>query len=103
MTREEYENYQQSVAEFFVEEGLNNLSSDNDEPYFSWNACDCCGTHLGGNRYDCSGYCEETGEVQDGYCVCEDCVYYAEYGQLDDDTMWQIEHDNTPVKGKADE
>jgi hypothetical protein len=22
------------------------------EPYFSWSPCDCCNTHLGGDRFD---------------------------------------------------
>lgn len=94
-TKEEYEQYKENVEAFFEREGLGNLSqiSDdegNNEPYFSWRPCDCCGCHLGGNRYDCNGYNPATKEVQDGYRVCEDCVYFVEYGRLDDTTMMRI-------------
>ncbi len=94
-TKAEYAEYQKSVAEFFEREGLQNLSTVSQEegltePYFSWRPCHCCGSHLGGNRYDCNGYNATTEEIQDGYSVCEDCVYFVEYGRLDDMTMMEI-------------
>lgn len=61
-----------------------------DEPYFSWSGCDCCGGLLGGNREHASGYNPKTKEIQE-YKVCTDCIYYAEYGQLDDMTMMNVE------------
>jgi hypothetical protein len=95
MTKQEYADYEAAVAEFFSH-GLTNLSTKSDEngntePYFSWRPCQCCGTHLGGNRYDCNGYNSKTKEVEDYEFICEDCVYYAEYGRLDDQTMMEIE------------
>ena len=97
MTKKEYENYTTRVELFFKNEGINNLSqiTDDDgdcEPYFSSKNCDCCNRSLGGDRYDCNGYNPETKEVQE-YSVCIDCVYYAEYGQLDDMTMMDMEED----------
>jgi hypothetical protein len=87
--------YQARVAEFFSH-GLNNLSAKSDEngtcePFFSWRHCQCCGTHLAGDRYECDGYNGVTDEVEEYDCICGDCVYYAEYGQLDDMTMLEIE------------
>ena len=95
---EDYAQYQADVAEFFKREGLANLAYDADkypegcvEPHFSWSPCDCCGRQLGGDRVDCSGYNPTTNEVQDDYQVCPDCIYYVEYGRLDDTTMLRIE------------
>lgn len=60
-----------------------------DEPYFSWRSCDCCGGMLGGNREHATGWNPTTKEIQE-YEVCQNCIYYAEYGQLDDMTMMEI-------------
>lgn len=98
MNKQEYQEYEQSVADFFEREGLSNLSADSNvyeegciEPHFSWSRCDCCNRPLGGDRTDCNGYNPTTKEVQDGYSICCDCYYYAEYGRLDDMTMLEIE------------
>ncbi len=96
MTKQEYAAYQATVAEFFSH-GLNNLSAKSDdngtmEPFFSWHPCQCCGDPLGGDRYECDGYNGRTKEVEKYEYICTDCMYYAEYGQLDDTTMWEIEH-----------
>lgn len=32
---------------------------ENEEEYFSWRACDVCGSRLGGNRYPCAAWCED--------------------------------------------
>lgn len=95
MTKHEYEQYQKAVADFFEREGIRNLSSDSEvETFFSWKRCDCCLRPEAGDRAFASGYNPKTEEVQDEYEVCFDCVYYAEYGQLDDDTMWEINHES---------
>lgn len=96
MTKHEYSRYQAAVADFFAREGLANLSAiaDDDgnvESYFSNRPCECCGCHLAGDREDCNGYNPTTAEVCGPFSVCPDCVYFAEYGRLDDDTMWSIE------------
>ena len=96
MNKQEYAEYEEAVSDFFEREGIQNLSAKSDdngtiEPYFSWSSCDCCNTGLGGNRYDADAYNPTTKEIQE-YRICEDCMYYAEYGRLDDQTMWGIEH-----------
>ena len=106
MTKQEYVEYVNTVHSFFEREGITNLTGtcgeniDEEcpacekivgyEPYFSWQPCECCGTTLGGNRIHASGYNPTTKEI---YCyeICTDCEYFAEYGQLDDTTMLEIE------------
>ncbi len=91
MTKEEYVEYKQTVAEFFEREGIANLSSMSHESFFSWRPCQCCGTGLGGDREEANGYNPTTQEVQTYDCICIACIYFAEYGQLDDTTMQEIE------------
>ena len=92
MTRKEYQQYEAAVSAFMQAEGINCLSrSDSDrEGDFSWRACECCGSSLGGTRIDASGYNPQTREIQE-YRICTDCEYYAEYGQLDDQTMLDMD------------
>jgi len=118
MNKAEYADYLAAVKEFMEREGITNLSSGHitcpdcivefddsgkcpkcgadrevcNEPFFSWQPCECCGSSLGGNREHATGYNPTTKEIQ-AYTVCEDCVYYAEYGRLDDTTMAEIERD----------
>ena len=97
MTKQEYSDYQEYVASFFRDEHITNLSTINDiegdtlDPSFSWQPCDCCGSSLGGDRYKCNGWNDQLRAIQDYDHVCPDCVYYAEYGRLDDMTMMDIE------------
>lgn len=49
-----------------------------DEQHFSWSPCDCCGSRLGGDRWDakCFGVnlkTEKFEEVDSG-SICIDCV-----------------------------
>lgn len=96
MTASEYQDYQARVARFFEREGVHNhLSPISDEKgnweeYFSWRPCDCCGSPLGGNRIDVDTYRLANTDVILKFSVCTDCLYYAEYGQLDDMTMMEI-------------
>ena len=90
MTKDEYANYEQNVAAFFTNEGINGLTTDDEESYFSWAPCECCGSTLGGDRYRASGFNPKDREVYK-YEICTDCMYYAEYGQLDDMTMLGLE------------
>jgi len=91
MTKKEYKEYQDKVEDFFKKEGINCLSSKEDcEASFSWRSCDCCGESKGGNRVECAAYNPTEKEIFE-YEVCEDCFYYCEYGQLDDQTMLEIE------------
>ncbi len=85
-----YAAYEAAVKEFFEREGLTNLSAHTMEPYFSWRPCECCGSPEGGDRYDANGYNPTTQEVQEYEFICTACVYYAECGRLDDQTMEDI-------------
>ena len=92
-TKEQYEEYKRRVDEFFKREKLNSLTSIDPEAeeYFSWKECDCCNRSLGGNRIDCHGYSSIDKEIKGPYSICTDCYYFAEYDQLDDMTMLEIE------------
>jgi hypothetical protein len=92
MTHKEYEEFKKDFADFMEREGLDNLSlqSDCNEPYFSWRACVVCGA-IAGDRYDCNGYSTRDKEVKEYEGVCQDCVYFAEYGQLDDQTINEMD------------
>ena len=59
------------------------------EPNFSSQACDICGSHLGGDRYAAHALDDDNEIVH--FEICTDCIYYMEYGQLDDMTMLEIE------------
>ena len=105
MNSQEYKEYEADVAEFFERECITNMSSTYDEdtgegsmePFFSWSPCQCCGSTLGGDRQECSGYNPTTKEVHGPFTICQDCEYYAEYGRLDDQTMLDIEEDQKEV------
>lgn len=94
MTKAEYAEYQQAVADFFEREGVANLICWNSRPFFSWCPCECCGRPEGGYREEASGYNPTTETVQVYDCICLDCVFYAVNDQLDDATMQEIERDS---------
>lgn len=94
MTKAEYAAYEANVRETLDGLKLRNLSATCDEPFFSWRPCEVCKSHLGGDRYTANGFSEEFGVVEFDM-VCQDCIYYAEYGRLDDVTMDQIEKGTT--------
>lgn len=98
MTSHEYELYKSAVARFLEAEGIECLSPRETDPYFSHIICECCQRRLAGNRYDAEGHNPHTKETQ-VFAICEDCVYYSAYGQLDDTTMLQIQ-DSKPKPGK---
>lgn len=102
MNRKEYEEYCRTVEQFFTDEGITNLSLvyDDDqptEPVSSAGLCDCCGTNSYGYRYEASGFypgdpsMSGQGKMVKYYVVCRDCLYYAEHGRLDDQTMLDID------------
>ena len=46
------------------------------EPYFSWSPCECCGSCLGGDRYDLTGRLDSvTGDFIEVSC-CVDCYSF---------------------------
>jgi hypothetical protein len=49
-----------------------------DEGGFSWRACECCDSGLGGNRYAAHGWLDGKLIHLD---ICEDCLFYLEYGE----------------------
>lgn len=101
MNRKEYSEYEAHVADFIKREGLSFLSTGTDEnmlseeqggnvdPWFSWNPCDCCGCGLGGNREYLFARDSEDKLVH--FEICTDCVYYINYGRLDDTTMMHLD------------
>jgi hypothetical protein len=102
MTSKEYDDYVWRFNDFMEKEGLDNLSpeiadeenGDWFETDFSSRPCECCRRErMAGSRVQCNGYNPTTKKVQDGYSICHDCVYFATYGVLDDDTMWEVEKD----------
>jgi hypothetical protein len=118
VTKKEYNDYRTRVERFFAKEGVENLSTGllkcpdceaefdggacpecgkdagefPTEPHFSRRPCECCERPEGGDRYDANGYNPMAEAVQE-YQVCPDCVYFAEYGRLDDTTMAEVEAD----------
>lgn len=101
MTREDYAAYVAAVAAGCEREGirLDSLSGyfDDDsgertrDPYFSWRPCPICSRSQGGTREDQLAVSTNTGLVVTLEHVCEDCVYFAAYGRLDDSTMLAVE------------
>jgi len=102
--RAQYLDYQSRVASFIATEGLTHLSTgcipygqpdgqqeDNQdgEPWFSCRPCDMCGCTLGGHREYLFG--KDVSQEICQFTICEDCVYYVNYGRLDDQTMARIE------------
>lgn len=104
-TLSDYQEYEWSVAQFIESEGIQFLSTScvgyldpeydseseefqEGEPWFSWHSCECCKSPLGGDREYLYGRNSADELVQ--FTICEDCVYYVEYGRLDDTTMERI-------------
>lgn len=95
----EYVQYQSDVQSFIKREGLAHLSTGTDfkseeeggnvDPWFSSHACECCGCTLGGNREYL--FAADASDKIVHFEICEDCVYYINYGRLDDQTMQRVE------------
>ena len=99
MNRKEYMEYQGRVETNL--DGLDCVSTgispdcqdcpETDEPFFAWRPCDSCDSSLGGDRY-CAHGRNKDGQVIH-FDICADCMYYFNYGQLDDQSMMDIEED----------
>jgi Fe-S-cluster-containing dehydrogenase component len=50
-----------------------------DEPAFSWQGCDICGSSLGGDM-EPYHYLDDDGEIQHGDNACTDCIMFLAYG-----------------------
>lgn len=59
------------------------------KPWFSKLSCEACGSTEAGDREVTHGV-DADGEIVH-LDMCDDCVYYTEYGQLDDATMEGVE------------
>ena len=90
MNKAEYKAYEEAVAQFFAREGISHLSPGEMVDEFSRRSCDCCRTRLAGARHEALSYNRQTQSVE-VYEVCSNCLYYDEYGQLDDLTMIMME------------
>jgi len=107
MTKQDYADYERAVASFHeankIKPGCCSPHYDNDgdarDAFFSWRPCECCGSHLGGDRETYS-FAPEQGEPFDAD-ICVDCVYYLAYGVLDDMTMLDIERSEQPANESA--
>ena len=95
MDKKQYQIYCEKAHKFFKDNNCHHLSIIEDkEAYFSHLNCDCCKRNLGGDRYDCNSFDYSTREITGPFSICIDCFYFAEYGQLDDMTMMEIEEGN---------
>lgn len=65
------------------------------EPSFSSRPCEFCNRPLGGDREPAHAYIrrEDGREELLHFSICVDCVYYLEYGRLDDATMMEIDRE----------
>lgn len=101
--KKQYAEYVRTVSQFIERERIHFLHSspaqlprsdqdteDTSEPWYSGTPCECCQCKLGGMReYLYARYIPDNSLVQ--YTICTDCVYYIEYGRLDDTTMLRVE------------
>jgi hypothetical protein len=72
--------YKVKVADFLKREGIYFLSSFPGDPGFSWTPCECCGSKLGGERWEMEGV-KASGESNGfTYDVCADCLSFMEFG-----------------------
>ena len=76
------EDMAEKLTGFLLDEGIDGFSVIEDEPFFSWGLCECCGARAG-NRYVVQGYRVGVGPITTYvHHVCEDCVYFEAYGEL---------------------
>lgn len=91
MNATEYKAYTEAVNRFTYENkvspGMWSPKVSGMAPHFSHIACDCCRRDQSGNREDYV-FIGEGGKFE--AAICTDCVYFLEYGQLDDMTMLEV-------------
>lgn len=102
MTKKEYADYEERVKHYL--EGVEHVSTGpcpgckecdvpedadeyHEEAWFSSHPCEIC-KGLAGDRVSWHGIID--GKIVHGSC-CTDCMYYLEYGRLDDTTMDEME------------
>ncbi len=104
MNKQDYADYERAVASFHEANKIKAgccgpVDCEHGEPFFSWRPCECCGSHLGGNR-ETYQFAPEHGEPFEAD-ICVDCVYYLAYGVLDDMTMLDIESDTNSAAAQG--
>lgn len=57
------------------------LVCGNEELGFSWSACECCGSSLGGDRHELAYTKPGTAEGPIMISACTDCLIYAANGE----------------------
>lgn len=92
----------EKCREYWDEEEDDDSREMLEEGFFSNCPCFSCNSHLGGQRYPAHGIPipgsvteEENGNLSQGeivhFDICSDCVYYLNYGRLDDMSMLEPE------------
>lgn len=78
---------EQKIREFMKTEGLstlNEIDSDSSKDQL-WKNCDICSNvstdYTGTIIYECEGFNLKTHTVQNGYQICDDCLYFINYGE----------------------
>ena len=65
---------------------------------FSWSPCELCGSTLGGDRYEVGGWTYPEGGDHNTILVtcevCTDCYHWMEYGDLDDQSLIDLDADD---------
>ena len=54
---------------------------------FSWQSCDCCGSHLGGDRHPAVAHNRDTKEEHTKLAICIDCLMFLSNGT--EPTTWE--------------
>jgi len=95
MTRKGFYFWEQRVTAFLRKNNLDTFSREDEdsEGEFSWRACECCGSRLGGTRYNVVGYDHKREEIVGPWSICTDCLFYNEYGHIGDGYMVGIGDD----------
>lgn len=88
MTKTEYAAYVSRFEDGI--KGYTHFTTDGEE-YFSWRRCSICGTTEGGSREDGQAVDSKSDAIVFVGSICLDCVYFNEYGRLDDMTMMEVE------------
>lgn len=97
MTKAEYDDYTARIAQFYERENIQSLHAGEIVNDFTARRCEVCGGHPAGARYAITGLHKPNGGTFSEYEGCTDCLYYAEYGQLDDMTMIEVAQDEQRI------
>ena len=86
-TTEDYETYTNRVEEWLSEVVF---PSTGDSCGFSNSRCDICHRPLAGDRHEVKYFADQESTYVETDECCTDCLYYLNYGSLDDQTMLNI-------------